>query len=373
MFDAPWATKARLDDRSWWTDVMRSAGLPEGSQVATAHHDLLGGTPGTSSTIERVLLGYDGPVGEAPGQVIVKRSKAIANTVDEGSRDDNALLGPMWTIEVGFYETVAPHIATRTPACWYGEASPDGYDGLIVMEDYGSWGVADQHDGLDAEEMDAAVDAVAALHAWAWEDVERDELGWLPSGRYVLAAQMTDLWPAVRDLVVPKLPELASIGDEIYPRYPELLALAADRRHCVIDGDFRADNLRMARGPDGALRVAVLDFQMAGRGIGAHDIARIMADSPAYHPDLDEHRRVCERWRRALVERGVTGYEADEAWFDYQLGLALVLHLGVLVELLAWDDARNAETNDRIAARMLDAAQACGSVDFVRDLLGPRP
>lgn len=369
MFDAPWDTKARLDDAAWWTAVMRSAGLPEGSSVARAQHDLLGGTPGTSCTIERVVLGYDGPAGDAPVDVIVKRSKVIANTVDAGSSADNSLLGPMWAIEVGFYDRVAPHIGTRTPACWYGEASPDGYDGLLVMEDYSSWSASDQHDGLDAAQIDVAIAAVAPLHAWAWDDVERDELQWLPRNRYLLTDQVPDLWPGVRDLIAPIHPDMARIGDEIYPHYPALLAIAGERTHCVFDGDFRADNLRMAGSDADGYRVAVFDFQMAGRGIGAHDVARIMADSPAYGPDLDEHRRVCELWRTGLEQHGVTGYGPDEAWFDYRLGLVFALQLGTLIELVAWDDERNRETNERVAARMHDAAVACDAVAFVHDLV----
>ncbi|MGH9090724.1 MAG: phosphotransferase [Acidimicrobiales bacterium] len=366
MFEAPWRSRARLDDAGWWTDVMAKAGLPAGSAVTGAHHDLVGGTPGATSVIERVRLDYDGPPGKAPDRVIVKRSKEeIGFDLSSGS---GIAMPPIWAVEANFYARIAPHVDMLTPACWYGEATDDGTSGILVMADYSDWTASDQHHGLDRAEIEAAVGAVAALHAWSWDVRDRPELSWVPEDAYVMAAHMPDIWSLVKDPVTERHPDFSLLAGEIYGYYPDLLAAARTRTRCVVDGDFRADNLRMAGTDDEGYALAVFDFQMCFLGVGAHDVARIMADSPSFEAGLDDHRAVCRLWRDHLEARDVAAYSEGDAWFDYQLGLALALQVATIVDLVQWGDHRNAETATRIVERMYRAACECDSLAFVRGL-----
>ena len=180
---------------------------------------------------------------------------------------------------------------------------------------------------------------------------------------------MPHLWALVREGVGRDHPDLATLGDAIFPRYPELLQVAAMRTPCVVHGDFKAANLRIADREDPSRGLVVLDFQLVFRGLGAHDVARLMADSPAEPGDVDEHRRVCEVWRSALVARGVSDYEPEDAWFDYQLGLSLALRVGATADLVHWTNERNRETAARVVDRVCQAALACHSVDFVRQVV----
>ena len=236
------------------------------------------------------------------------------------------------------------------------------------MADYSDWTASDQHEGLDRVEIITAVRAIAGLHAWSWGAGGRGDLSWVPEDAYIMAAHIPDIWALVKDMVTERHPEFAALAGEVYAYYPDLLATARTRTHCVVDGDFRADNLRMAGTDAEGYSVTVFDFQMCFRGVGAHDVARIMSDSPAFDATHDDHRSVCAFWHDELVARGVAGYSAEDAWFDYQLGLALALQVATIIDLVQWGNDRNAETSARIIDRMHRAAAECDSLAFARAL-----
>ncbi|MGH9090506.1 MAG: phosphotransferase [Acidimicrobiales bacterium] len=351
-----------MDDPGWWATVMRRAGLPAGSDVTGVRRRPLADAPGATSSLQRIELAYHGPPGRAPGTVVVKQSSGAGLGTSAG-------LPPVWRIEARFYRDIAPTVPMRAPACWHAEASDDGRHGLLVLEDYGVWQASDQHHGLTTGELEAALREIARLHAGTWGRERAGPHDWLPHGTYVVGDRMGHLWAMVREAAVARHPALADLGDEVFPRYAPLLAAAGGRTPCVIDGDFKADNLRIADRAHPARGLVVLDFQMASRGLGAHDVAHLLADSPAEPPDATEHRRLCEIWREALAGQGVAGYGPDEAWFDYQLGLALALRIAATADLVPRADARSRETADRVVARVLAAAEACGTAGFVRQVV----
>lgn len=360
---AEWTASARLDDPAWWTHIMRDSGLSAESDVVSAERSLLGGAPGASSIVQRVQLTYSGPAALSPSVVIVKRS-GLADM----SADIKTSLPPMWRNEAGFYSQIALRIDTLSPQCWYSEASEDGQSGLLVLEDLSDWAASDQHEGLTTAELDAAISAIAPMHAWSWDADGRPELAWVDFNTYLMAASLPAMWPKARPSIESKHPGFAQMGDELYPLFPRLLEASAERVHCLAHGDFRGDNLRMRGSHEAGFDVAVLDFANLFRGLGAHDIARLMAGSPRTQPTLEDHKRACALWRDALLERGVRGYSHDDAWNDYMLGLAIAMEFSTLVDLVEMPDPRNRETFDRMATRIHSAGVVCGVVEFAKAL-----
>ena len=358
-----WIARARLDDAAWWTQILRAHGLPAGIQVTNVERARLGDAPGASSNVDRVQLTYSGPADPAPAVVIVKRSGLA-----EMSEDIKASLPPMWRNEAGFYSQIASKIDTVSPNCWYSEASDDGQSGVLVLQDLSDWAASDQHEGLTSAELDAAIMAIAPMHAWSWDADTRQELAWVDFNTYLMAANLPAMWPGARPVIERKHPGFARMGDEIYPLFSRVLEVSAERVHCLVHGDFRGDNLRM-RGSDGSgYEVAVFDFANLFRGVGAHDIARLMAGSPRMQPTLEDHKRACELWRTELLARGVEGYSRDDAWFDYMLGMTIATEFSTLVDLVEMGDEHNRETFNRMSTRIHAAALVCGVVDFARGL-----
>lgn len=360
---AEWTARARLDDTDWWTQIMRDSGLPAGTDVLRAERTLLGDAPGASSVVERVRLTYSEPSAGSPSVVIVKRSGLA-----EMSEDIKASLPPMWRNEAGFYSQIARKIGTVSPRCWYAESSEDGQSGLLVLEDLSDWAASDQHDGLTIAELDAAIAAIAPMHAWSWDADARPDLAWVDFNTYLMAAKVPAMWPAARATIEAKHPGFAQMGDELYPLFPRILEVSAGRVHCLVHGDFRGDNLRMQGADDAGYDVAVFDFANLFRGVGAHDIARLMAGSPRSQPTLEEHERACAIWHDALVAQGVADYSRDDAWFDYLLGLTIATEFSTLVDLVEMADPRNRETFDRMSTRIHSASVVCGVVEFAKGL-----
>ncbi len=358
-----WTSSARLDDASWWTQILRDSGLPSDLEVSSCERAVLGDAPGASSVVDRVHLAYSSALGSGPPVAIVKQSGLA-----EMSEDIKSSLPPMWRNEAGFYSQISPKVDIRTPKCWFAEASDDGQSGILVLEDLSDWAASDQHEGLTVAELDAAIKAIAPFHAWSWNADSRPELSWVMFNTYLMAAKLPAMWPGARATVESKHPGFAEMGDQLYPLFPRILEVSAGRVHSLVHGDFRGDNLRMQGSDDTGYDVAVFDFANLFRGVGAHDIARLMAGSPRVHPTLDDHKRACELWRQALMANGVADYSQDDAWFDYMLGLSIAIEFSTLVDLVEMGDERNRETFDRMSTRIHSAGVVCGVVDFAKRL-----
>ena len=114
--------------------------------------------------------------------------------------------------------------------------------------------------------------------------------------------------------------------------------------------------------------MTVFDFHSFGWGVAAHDISRILADSPAFLLDAEIQREYCLMWHGELLRGGVTGYSPEDAWFDYLLGLALAMQIGALCVVMPLDDPIMQETSTFIIQRCTAAAETVDLPSFVAAL-----
>ena len=151
-----------------------------------------------------------GPSGLAPVVAIVKQ-----NGLAEMSEDIKNSLPPMWRNEASFYSQISTKIATRTPQCWFAEASNDGQSGILVLEDLSDWAASDQHEGLTKAELDAAIVASAPFHAWSWNANAHPELSWIMSNTYLMAAKLPARWPGARSTIESKHSGFAEMKSDV--------------------------------------------------------------------------------------------------------------------------------------------------------------
>jgi hypothetical protein len=103
-----------------------------------------------------------------------------------------------------------------------------------------------------------------------------------------------------------------------------------ERPHTIAHSDFRADNL-LFDAPGQPDPVVAVDWQLAIRGRGALDVARLLCGSVS-----SEDRAACEmdvlrQWHRTLEAGGVKGYSFPQALQDYRLGALLCLYFPVTI------------------------------------------
>jgi len=112
-------------------------------------------------------------------------------------------------------------------------------------------------------------------------------------------------------------PQLAEVKDRFLAAIPKLQEWITAPPRTIVHGDFRMDNLFFGRSPDHA-PIAICDWQAPLRCKGAHDLANFLSQSLAVDVRRRRERELVGLWHAGLVEAGVAGYSAEQAWEDYR-------------------------------------------------------
>jgi hypothetical protein len=288
---------------AWLADV---AGLP----CETAVAEQIGVGVGVSSALYRVRLTGEG----CPATVIVKLP-----ALDPAAVFTSTMLR-MYIREVGFFERLADQVPVRVPAFHHGEVDEETSRFVVVMEDLSDLRSVDQLEGMAVEDVERAVDALAAWHARWWRAA--DDLA--ATG---LTVSLGDpVYPAVLPLVFGEgwqkmtsemdvAASIAAIGPRFSDAIAGLLRDLSQQPTTMLHGDYRADNILFDA--DGA--PVLLDFQLIGTGSGAYDLAYFITQS--LEPDVAEahERRLYDRWRDGLRAGGVPEDDlGEELWLSYR-------------------------------------------------------
>lgn len=260
--------------------------------------------------------------------------------------------------EVGFYLDLADTTDVRAPRCWFGAISGDGTVFTLLLDDLAPAEPGDQLVGCTEASAAAALGNLAGLHAARWCDPTLSSIGWLTAGGLDNAA-------ALGPIIVDAVPTFVErLGHRLEPADVVVLERAAEatsawattrtERFALLHADYRLDNLMFA--PDGT--VTALDWQTLSIAPPLRDVAYFCETSLV--PDLrrSAERRLVDGYVAALVERGVEGYDRDEAWLDYRLGM---VH-GVLVTVLGcvYAQAERDERSDAMFSVM--ATRTCAAI-----------
>ena len=192
---------------------------------------------------------------------------------------------------------------------------------MLLLEDLGALRAADQLAPGSAHDARLVADLLVELHARWWNDRSLDALPWLPAvdseinklglGLYAQA------WPSFLERIGDRLPrEALEVGERLASRSVALLEELAHSPRTLCHGDVRLDNIFFGPGDDS--QPILLDWQIAGRGVGTYDLAYFMSQS--FDPEV---RRASEweilaRYHNGLVAAGVRGYDFEQCLLDYR-------------------------------------------------------
>ncbi|WP_040633549.1 phosphotransferase family protein [Mycolicibacterium phlei] len=317
------------------------------------------GTGQTGATY-RVSATYAGPT-DLPASFAVKLSAQ-----DDAVRERVAL---GYRSEVEFYSLIADRMRIPVPRAFHHDISDDGADVVLVLADMAPAEQGDQIAGCSPAEAALAVEALAGLHGPSWCDPQ-----WLALSAIVMpkpgdadaAKGLGDVCKMASDIVIERL------GSSISPQDQQTLAasmaavtdwlLAVPDRYALMHGDYRLDN--MLFDPD-RTRITVVDWQTIGVGLPTRDLAYFTATSldPAVRAEIE--RDLVERYHRALVGHGVTGYDLQTCWEDYRLGLVQVPLLVALGTAFASTTDRGNEMMLVMLARGCQAIRELGTLELI--------
>jgi aminoglycoside phosphotransferase (APT) family kinase protein len=304
--------------------IFRRHGCISRSVVNAVAVEGIGAEVGFLDVLARLRLSYNRPEGGAPASVVVKLPapdgiyRRIGNFYHAYER------------EICFYAEAAPHSPPCLPRCFHREMDREADSYLLVLEDLESLATGDQVKGLTPAQARACVETIGRFHASWWDTLELGALGWMPR-RNIQPSRYHAAWPTFRQKVGPLLPASAvALGDQLDTHLEDLLCRIEECPPTIVHSDFRADNL-LFDDLSSPRPVVVLDWQLAIRGMGALDVARLLCGSLA-SPD----RARCEWdllqcWHGTLEAGGVRGYSFQQALEDYRRCALVCLYYPVTI------------------------------------------
>ena len=300
----------------WLTSALRAAGhLPANIAVRDVRCEQIGEGAGMMSELARLHLSYDG---DAPLPATVVAKFPSRNPTNR----DIAMSYNLYEREVRYFAELDPLTSAYSPPTLLTRLDGDNF--VILMHDMADYRIGDQVAGADLADSELMVDELAKLHATFWNNV--DGLDWIPHiANSYHADNMANLagigWSAMCDLFSDHIDaDSAARGDAFLAALPGLQQDMDTAPITLLHGDFRMENVffgtRAQHQP-----IAIIDWQGPLLGTGMVDVALILAQSTRTEVRREHERALVARYAKDLADLGVTGYDTEAAWDDYQQAL----------------------------------------------------
>ena len=325
--------------------VANATGLP----VTGVEHELIGVGIGVSSAVYRLRLSGEG----VPDTLVLKLP-----ALDEAAAFTSTMLR-MYEREVLFFEQLAALSPIRVPHGHGGAVSEDGSSYYVLMEDMGGHREVDQIAGMDMDDANRAVDALAQWHATFWGQAEQyvesraamsiaDEIY-----HGVLPLVFGEGWEKVQNEMEVH-PTIAEVAPLWAAKLPDMLSALAASPTTVIHGDYRADNIFFDENND----LVLLDFQITGLGTASYDLAYFVTQSLLPEVASANEQALFDRYVAGLIAAGVSAEETARLWEDYRLAaLFCLVYPVVAIRGMDLSDPRQyalIETMNRRCARAIE-------------------
>lgn len=334
---------------SWLTAALRENGLLQApGRVASAQVTPLGADRGFTGVIARASLHYRDAGGSPPCSLVAKLPTALPGTPSayrERQQADPAAVERHYqrcAREVTCYRELGV-AGGMAPRCYYAAADPDRLRVALLLEDLSHGSEGDTLAGGTVARARAVLDAVAPLHAQAWQGPAP---GWLPWFVTDPAANQQRYAARVGPFLErygATLPDgVVALVRRLRGTYAAVLTELAQAPQTVIHGELHLDNLVFFDEPGAARPVVLLDWQSVRGGPAADDVAVVMHHLPPAARAAAE-TDLLGRYAARLRAAGVADYPVARLRHHYRL--ALQHQLAGVVGWLAASDP------DRLAGR----------------------
>lgn len=336
----------------WFNRALHRGGQLDAT-VARLAVDPLGPDAGLIGDLALVNVIYS--AGQGPDKFIVKLPAA-----DPASRAIGQMLRA-YEREVAFYQHVAEHSpGVSVPRCFY--AAADGSERAVLILEAVDADPVDALAGIALRQAEAAIEAMASLHATWWDS--RRSFDWMPgfdgAGVGALAAAWQQNLPVFLERYAGVLPE--STGEWAQRFVPQLVTWAtraASGPLTIAHTDFRLDNL-LFRGPE----VTVIDWQTAMRAPAAMDLSCFVSTSLTIDARRQFESPLIARYLDAMTQRGV---EVDRSWLERSYDENLLWWMCQFGNNLAHLQPANPSTAEQLTemVRRVYTAAADRNVDYL--------
>ena len=305
-----------------------------------------------------------GDGGSGPEHLIVKLPGAT-----EESRFV-ALVLQMYEKETGFYRDLAATSGELSPAAHHVAFDPETHDFVLFLDDVGTHRQADQIAGIDIEDAEIAIRALAVLNAAWWEHPDLLESAFLrplAEAPFPEAVSMSyeGAWPNALEsyghLMSDEITEFGTRYASLFRWFCERLCEAPVT---MTHGDWRGDNLFFT--DDSASPLIAVDWQLISVAKGIKDFAYFVTQSLRPEVRAAHERRLLQVWLDELAANGVIGYGMEQAWEDYRLAVAWAFVYPVIAaSTLDPTDERGAALTSSMLERCIAAIEDLHALELV--------
>ena len=299
----------------WLTGALRAGGRLGAVAIRSAEIESIGRGTGLLCQLARITLEYEPGVPSGPQTLVAKMASADAETRGMVS------LFRFYEREVRFYEELAAVLPIATPRCYATSFDPERGDFAILMQDLSALRAPDQLAPGSADDARLVADALVTLHTRWWNDDSLARFEWLiPVDHEVNKLGLglyAQAWPSFVERLGDRMPKAAlAVGERLGTHLLTLLEDLAQSPRTVCHGDVRLDNIFF--GPGDPSAPILIDWQIAGRGVGTYDLAYFMSQS--LDPDVrrGSEREILARYHAGLLAGGVRGYDFEQCLLDYR-------------------------------------------------------
>ncbi len=369
----------------WLTDALRERGLLSDARICEVRHELLGAGEGFLGVVARLFLEFEREQTQVPPTLIAKLPTAVPK-----NRAMAELLGA-YEREIHFYEEFAARVPLRLPRVYYSALDRDPVSErqerivsfvdrlpaplirssmafarwvaarkqrryLLLLEDLCAVRPGDQVGSVDPEDCEHTLSAIARTHAAFWEHPSLEDPFWLfrpelqARTRQLLYQDSRPHFERRFDSLMRQ--GLSRVTDWIGEHGAALTRrLHSNAPHTLLHGDLRFDNLFFddAKPND---PVVVIDWQLAGRGAGAYDVAYLIGGSLASDADAKAEAALLHSYYESLIGHGVKNYPYERFADDYARGLLSVFQTIASSDLMELGETRGVDLIDLWVERL---------------------
>jgi hypothetical protein len=239
--------------------------------------------------------------------------------------------------EVNFYRHYGAHQGLPIPASYFGAIHDESHAFALIMEDFPAHKVGNQLEPATLPQARLAMKAAARIHGAYWGDTGLDQHIWLNGSKACPPMDVDGLyamlWPAFCERYRDNIDDsIKMAGDGYVGRLNAWIGNRSGPR-CLTHGDYRPDNMLFDEA-DTERPLVIVDWQTAGVGSGATDIAYYLGT--ALTPDMRRQHEyaLVELWIANLIAAGVGASDTVGLWEGYKRDAVSGFLMGVLASMI---------------------------------------
>lgn len=269
--------------------------------------------------------------------------------------------------EVKFYQHFGTDKPLPIPTVKFAAIDEATHEFALIMGDFPDHAPGNQLEPASLSQAKLAMGAAAQIHSAFWGLKELDTHYWLNDSHAApvmnVDALFDMLWPAFCVRYGDRINDQIMAAGEAYLGHINDWISRRSGPRCLTHGDFRPDNM-LFREFDERAPIVIVDWQTAGVGNGATDIAYYLGTALSPNMRRQHESTLVDLWLKGLGEAGI-GVDRDTMWNTYRRDAVSGFIMGVLASMIVAQTPRGDTMFLEMCRRSAAMIHDHGSADLI--------